>query len=229
MIINHKYKFIFFRTRKTASTSAAIALSRFCGKDDIITPLPDVDEDIRCKAGGRGPQNYSIHPKWYGRLDWLVAIRTLRLKEFPRHATASFVKRYVSEEIWSTYFKFCFERNPYDKAISRYYWTAQEPRPPISKFLDDLETTFLTNWDIYTINDHIALDFVGRYENLLEDMEAVRNRLGLPEEIMMPKAKGMHRENRDHYSAVLDSSARKRIEVVCAKEIAALGYEWEEM
>ena len=37
MIISHKHKFIFFKTRKTAGTSLQIALSEFCGSDDIIT------------------------------------------------------------------------------------------------------------------------------------------------------------------------------------------------
>ena len=47
MIISHKYKFIFLKTTKTAGTSVEISLSRFCGDDDIITPIDFADEAIR--------------------------------------------------------------------------------------------------------------------------------------------------------------------------------------
>ncbi len=39
MIISHKHKFIFIKTRKTAGTSIEIFLSQFCGKNDILTPI----------------------------------------------------------------------------------------------------------------------------------------------------------------------------------------------
>ena len=47
MIINHRYKFIFLSTRKTAGTSIEIALSQFCDASDIITPIAEEDEAVR--------------------------------------------------------------------------------------------------------------------------------------------------------------------------------------
>ena len=38
MIVSHKYKFIFIKTRKTAGTSIEYNLSKYLGKEDIITP-----------------------------------------------------------------------------------------------------------------------------------------------------------------------------------------------
>lgn len=46
MIVCHEHKFIFIKTRKTAGTSAEIALSQHCGTRDIITPM--APEDGRC-------------------------------------------------------------------------------------------------------------------------------------------------------------------------------------
>ena len=59
MIINHKYKFIFIKSFKTARTSLEIAVSKFCDNKDIITPIIEEDEKIRKALNYRGPQNYN--------------------------------------------------------------------------------------------------------------------------------------------------------------------------
>ena len=39
MIISHKYRFIFVKTRKTAGTCVEAYLSQHCGDSDVLTPI----------------------------------------------------------------------------------------------------------------------------------------------------------------------------------------------
>jgi hypothetical protein len=226
MIVCHKYKFIFLKTRKTAGTSIEIALSKYCDSNDIITLIAPRDEKIRQELGYPGPQNCDVPLRFLSKLEWLRMVRYRKRKQYYNHAKAPFIRGHIDRKIWNGYFKFCFERNPFDKAISRYYWETKEPRPSINDYLNETPSNPLSNWPIYTINDHIAVDFIGRYENLDDDLATVAEKIGLPGQLDLPRAKGAFRQNREHYSKVLDAEARARIEVICAKEIARLDYSW---
>jgi len=230
MIISHKYKFIFFKTRKTAGTSVEMALSKFCGAEDIIGTLSPEENMARIESGGRGQQNYWLPFRSYRYEDLKRLVRNKKRAKLSGHKKAGFVKYYTGEKIWNDYFKFCFERNPFDKAISRYYWNTRPPfpRPPLDEFLEKARIHLLSNWSIYALNDHVAVDFVGHYETMKEDLAEVARILGLPSSIELPRAKSTHRENREHYSKVLSPRARARIELVCAKELKRFGYSWEE-
>lgn len=233
MIISHKHKFIFIKTRKTAGTSIEIALSQFCAAEDVITTLNSEDEDIRCALGFRGPQNYSIPFKYrhlasYTARDWLKVF--LNRKPHPhiqRHADARFAQALLGPEIWSRYYKFCFERNPFDRAISRYYWQtrAQQAKPDINEYIQSNEVYMLSNWSKYTINNQIVVDFVGRYEALSEGLHTIAEKLGLSA-ISLPTAKADIRQNRQHYSQVLTEGSKAHIEKLCANELRTFGYTW---
>lgn len=49
-------------------------------------------------------------------------------KFFMQHATARQLleTKLITEEQWNTYFKFSFVRNPWDRAISDYYWLQKD-------------------------------------------------------------------------------------------------------
>jgi hypothetical protein len=229
MIVNHQYKFIFLKTRKTAGTSIEIALSRFCGPNDVVTPITPGDEVKRQELGYRGPQNYHIPLYRYRLSDWRALMRERKSKKFFNHAPAWYVRQYLGKKIWNGYFKFCFERNPFDKAISAYYWY-RRPRNGEEDFDGYLrlpsERERLTNWGIYTLNDEIVVDYVGRYERLNEDLGFVIQQIGLPGQVALPLAKAGIRPDRSHYSQKLSAYARGHIESICAREIDAFSYEW---
>ncbi|MGB3510279.1 MAG: hypothetical protein WBA93_13800 [Microcoleaceae cyanobacterium] len=47
-------------------------------------------------------------------------------KKYFNHITASEMKNLIEPEIWNNYYKFCFEINPFDRAIYRYYFSCRD-------------------------------------------------------------------------------------------------------
>jgi hypothetical protein len=225
MIISHKHKFIFLKVQKTAGTSTEIALSEHCEAGDILTPLHPDDEAIRKQAGFRGMQNYMTPLHDYSLSDVINCIRYKKRKRYFNHSNAAAVRGHIGADIWDSYFKFCFERNPYDKAISHYYWVTQEPRPSIAEYLAETEENYLSDWDMYTLNDQVAVDFIGRYENLHDDLAAVSEQLKI-RLVPLVHTKSDIRKDKRAYRTVLDSTARAHIERIFANELRAFNYSW---
>jgi hypothetical protein len=232
MIICHAHKFIFIKTMKTAGTSLEIALSKFCGPRDVITPvLPVEDEEIRRSLGYRGPQNYRLSLGEYRLKDWMNYLRGRdgRMKFF-NHIGARQIRRLVEPEVWHTYYKFCFERNPWDKAVSMYFWRHQSNGgPSLSEFVQSRQVNALSErggFDLYSIDGEIVVDRVFQYEAIQKGLQSIAERVGLREVPKLPRAKGSARSDPRHYRELLNAGDREKIARVFAREIAHFGYEF---
>lgn len=230
MIISHKNRFIFVKTRKTAGTSIEIALSQFCGDDDVITEISKEDELIRAKLGYRGPQNFRYPTPFLNIKYWLKLASLKKAKvSNGQHSPSSFIKSYVGEKIWNSYYKFCFERNPYDKALSLYYWATRkmEPLPDINDFLKSFPRYLISNWIFYSIDNRVAVDHVGKFENLNDDLNLVCQQLGIPN-LLLLRTKSNPRKIKKHYSQILNQESRSLIEEICSNELLEFNYKWED-
>lgn len=228
MIISHKYKFIFIKTCKTAGSSIEVALSKFCSSKDVITGS-NLEEEMKRKLGYRTTQNIIIPKSCFGFHDWRRFLYKGTRPSYNRHGSARQIKKYIGEEIWNSYFKFCVERNPWDRMISLYYFcNKEEPRRGISKFLDSKVALRLQRLgiDLYSINGKIVVDKICFYENLEEDLEEVRLRLGIPEKLTLPNAKSSFRKDRRSYREILTKEEAEKIKELNSKEIALFGYEF---
>ena len=225
MIVSHRHRYIFVRTRKTAGTSVEIALSKFCGPDDVITR--DADDALRRELGYPGPQNDGGVP--FGEYtfgEWRRLLTRGERARFKNHMPATRIRKLVGEEVWAGYYKFAIERDPWDKAISLYYWRTrdEQPRRPLLQFLKEVGVRSLSNAHIYLIDGKPAVDRIISYENLAVQLEEIRAHLGLPEALELPRAKGTHRTERSHYSQLIGPAERAVIDAACAREIELLGY-----
>ncbi|MFZ2630040.1 MAG: sulfotransferase family 2 domain-containing protein [Desulfosalsimonadaceae bacterium] len=231
MIISHKYKFIFIKTNKTAGTSVEIALARFCGKDDIITPNDPKDEEIRKQLNYPGPQNWEAPFTAYRFRDIFRMIQRQKKKaRFYHHMSAAEIRSLLDESVWKNYYKFCFERNPWDRMISFYYWRHKSgPRPPMSEFIDsnDPELLHKYGYRLYTINDEVVVDRLCRFENLESELAEVGRKLGFPENPLLPRAKTYFRKDRRHYRDILTPEDRGKIARLFEREIRLMKYQFD--
>lgn len=201
MIISHKYKFIFIKTYKTAGTSLESYLSEFCGETDVLTP---------------------VYPPVPGHLPRNVG-------DFYNHMPALEVQKKVGSEVWNSYFKFCVERNPWEKVLS-FYWM-EKTRNDSSLDLDEFLTrdNIGVNWHLYTDQEQKSpiVDRVLKYETIGHNLGQVFNTLGIPwGGTLEPKAKSGYRSDRRNYREVLSDGQSRFIAQKFSKEIEWHGYEY---
>ena len=188
MIISHAHKFIFIKTAKVGGTSLEIALSKFCGPDDVITPITPEDEALRRSLGFRGAQNYRPRSPLTRLRAALDPRYARRHGEFFNHFQAKDLKRRLPEEVWRSYLKFSIVRNPFDRVVSTYYWHTRKDAkkaqfPDLETFVLSSPEVILSNRRKLSVDGAQATDVMIRYEHLAEDLGTLSDRLGLPENI----------------------------------------------
>ncbi len=230
MIVSHKHRFIYLKTIKTASTSMENVLCSVCGPDDIVTPTAPRFMKLR---PGQLAQNYRIsHPAVPKRP---LLKRLLGRPERYHHPSVGYyehmpawrVRTYLGEEIWNSYYKFTFERNPWDRQVSFYHFRGRDrgDKRGFDAFLRDRKNALVDNWGIYSIDERVCVDFLGRYERLEEDFEHVVRHLGLPDDLCLPTVnKSSKPDARFAYREYYSDWSRQRVADWYRREIEHLQY-----
>lgn len=234
MIISHKYKFIFLRTKKTAGSSLEVFLSQFCGPKDIIT-LDDAEAEKMKLEKGVLSKNYLLPFFEYKINDWKIFLRNLSRKKvrykYYNHMNAEELKNILNTKIWNDYYIFCFERNPYEKALSAYLYHLKTYNLNQSNYSFDIfldEHDYYKNFHRYTINGKIAVDQVYDYKNINNSIDKLLKRIGIYTKENIPHAKA-HNIKRVHYSKYFDENKKNIVFNNCKLEIEKFGYNFEQL
>ncbi|MFQ3619007.1 MAG: sulfotransferase family 2 domain-containing protein, partial [Cyanobacteriota bacterium] len=105
MLVSHGYQFIYTKTLKTASTSVEAYFEPFCVEAGAVNLARVREESVSAAGivGYRGPAKPEGCRWW-------------------NHMPAAQIRDQLGQETWTRYFKFCVIRNPYEKAISAFYF-----------------------------------------------------------------------------------------------------------
>jgi hypothetical protein len=228
VIISHEHRFIFIKTYKTAGTSIEIFLSRHCGERDVLTPINPHVEPHRPR-NYRGLFNPFAAPFRAGEL--ASDLRDLlRARRYYNHMSAARIRHRVPARVWSGYFKFCVERNPWDKTLSHYFMLRELAAGRGSDLtLDEYfrQGDFCLNYPLYTDGGRLIVDRVLRYEALDRELAEVMSDRGIPfQGALDVQAKSNYRQDRRSYRDVLEPRYAHIVERVFATEIALHGYAW---
>jgi len=159
-----------------------------------------------------------------------------------QHLTMAQMKRlYITDDIYKSYFKFSFVRNPWDKTVSEYYWYKNYGRPLTFKgWVKGLKDRLSASGNLnlyevghnipqyrYLYDDHsnLLVDFVGRFENLQEDFNHVCRAIGI-EDSGLPQLQRTASVGRKRYKEYYDNETRDIIAGLYEKDIELFGYEY---
>jgi hypothetical protein len=225
VIVSHEHKMIFIKTHKTAGTSIEVLLSGLVEPGAVVTPIPEDDpaHHARNWSGSFNPiPELLSHPRRVGEtLSWWRQKRA-----YYEHNQWWRIRPRVGAEIWESYFKFCVERDPWDKVVSYYFWRVRDadPQPSFDEWLRGMRPSRrdrLSDWSIYGKGDGVVVDHVIRYENLADELPETLARVGIDAtSAELPRVKSGFRKGR----VELSPWARDQVRSLFAHEIRYFGY-----
>lgn len=205
MIVSHRFQFVFVHCRKVAGSSMKLAISPHLGDDDIVIGSLHEMLDARIQptaAMQRILEQPSVRlmstaarlSGWAPNRAEAVAYKysfRKALGKNPPHPPASRMMEWIGERNWRNYTKFCFVRNPYRQVVSDYLWKSRNSRAQFSfsEYLHALADParhsrivppgWVSNWEMMSVDGKLALDYVGRFENMESDFADITSRLGV--------------------------------------------------
>lgn len=166
MLISKKHKFIFIHIYKNAGTSISCALEPFA--------------QARLQQGiNRGLKKLKIPSPFFDP------------QPFHSHVKASELVDALGQETFDSFFSFAFVRNPWDWQVSLYKFMLKETKHPqheLAKKLGSFEKYIKWRCEnevryqkdfIYSKQDKLLIDFVGKYENIGVDFDKICSKIGV--------------------------------------------------
>ncbi|MEM7104518.1 MAG: sulfotransferase family 2 domain-containing protein [Bacteroidota bacterium] len=204
MLYSSKQQFLFIHIYKTGGNSVR----------KVLEPYAD-GYNLLYKLKGLVRQNH-----------------VLPSKLAPKHANAQVAKAAVGEQLFNSSFKFAFVRNPWDWQVSLYHFALRDKSNHHHKIISafpnfDTYLSWRVNEElrlqkamITDENGDIIVNYVGRFERLQEDFNAICKNLKLPISDLPLLNKG----NRKDYRSYYNEKTAKMVERAYAEDISTFGY-----
>lgn len=205
-MISHKHKFIFVHAPKTAGNSIQNHLRNY-SEDKIVISEKQATYNEECKS----------------HLDRFEIRSSDKKLKIHKHTTLNeyynnWRKKYGSIE---DFFKFGVTRNPWERAISYYFWKGYKSFKKKIFVNNLIQRSCSDYFYVKKYNNH-KLDYVIKFENLQEDFDTVCDKIGIPKQELAHANKSKHK----HYTEYYDDETREIVAEKYAKDIEYFGYEF---
>jgi hypothetical protein len=204
MLLSNRFKFLFVHIAKTGGTSVRSSLRRLCWRDPLFVPL-------------------FLSSRLSHLCDHRIGAK------FPRHAPAIAAMEMMSPSFYDSLLKFAFVRNPWDRIVSSYHHFTREQssileEKRISDFHDFVRWVVEDSTEYHgpkqvfvaavrrpqvehliDIAGNRIVDFVGRYEQLIDDFAVICDRLRIKPRTLPHKRQATSRK--DYRSYYADTTA----------------------
>ena len=237
MIVSHHRRLILVRPGKAASTRIQNAF------------LVDLAKGYRVAGLNRNRESSVLESK--ATIGFIADRGPWKVRS---HSSLSRLARVMGPEVL-TYRVITIARNPWDRAVSEFYWlsryrvlkdrsfpeqkfefltylkNASRVRP-VRSFLDWIEgaprTSMLDQSYLYTINGVFRADSIIYFENIAASLEQVGKEIGIDLHLPEERSKGGTRpaQSRD-WRSIYDQEGRDIVRIACAGEIRHFGYDFD--
>jgi hypothetical protein len=188
MILSHRNKFIYIHVYKVAGTSIRTVLKEYDDRSDSDFPF-------------------------YKNLQFYLGSRFPSLSKLAvDHINVTEIKRFLPENIFNTYFKFAFVRNPWDWQVSLYHYMLQYKNHPQHRLVSRMKSfDEYIEWRVtqdmglqkdflYDNKGNLLVNFIGRFENLQEDFNIACSKIPI-KQVQLPLAnKSNHKFYKEYYN-----------------------------
>lgn len=206
MLISDSHQFIFVHIRKAAGSSIR----------DTLEPLSIVKPtDTWSKIKSRFLKTEKDYKKY----------------AFRQHDDINAAKRVMPPELFESYFKFAFVRNPWDRLVSEYEFIRRRPdhgrHSKVMKMGFEKYIVYQSKrFDAHQINmladknGNLLMDFIGKFENLQDDWNRVTDKLGIENKELTHRKKAGIKDYNSYYT----DESRALVSELWKRDIEAFGY-----
>jgi len=214
-LISYKYSFIFIHIYKIAGSSIRKALRKYAYPNRFKLILNLLTKSVLKRLGK------NIILPYYPEM------------MLPAHISAKELQNHIPEDIFKEFYKFAFVRNPWDWQVSFYFYMKQNPNHFQYDIVKTMTFEEYINWrvesdlklqkdSVVDDNGDLLVDFIGRYENLNADFQAICDRLGIRASLPY-RNKSTHRDYREYYT----EETKRIVEVNFKEDIDFFGYTFD--
>lgn len=149
----------------------------------------------------------------------------------------------ITKEQWDSYFKFCFIRNPWERALSDYFWIMKDThikdtfrnfilkkgkfkKVLSNKLIKSYRGDHLNPQNIYANSEFGSLDYIGRFEDFSKEMNKICSLLNIQRDFDLHEKKSNSMPM--HYSLFYTHSQKFLIESIYKEDIRLFNYTFEE-